>query len=640
MLPMIILCGAKTNNSGRSVVNLNKKVALSSLTLAAVMIAVLIVVSLLSFRQFSIMSAQMQVRTAAEIIRVSITEDMINGVVNKREGLLARLAEVPGLKSVHVIRGAHVVHQFGEGLRNESAADSGELKVMQSSQPFFTILNESTNPVFRGTIPFVATLKGTPNCLQCHDVEEGMVLGAVTITMEIGHLKDNALIVSGIMVAAVAFFMLLMLVVFRRMVKPMITTAKDVQEAVTQAIRGDFHANIQQRTNDEIGQVAQDVNKLMLFLHKGLSEIRQDVAQLLKHKPPEDEGNLLDSTVGMVQGLINASHFKQSIEEDETKTDIYRRLSSEVRDRFGLSHFSIYEVQSDKNLMTSIVVDGEMNSACRWCDPQILVRSETCRARRTGHLIDAIETPNICFAFHPPQDGTEYRHVCFPVMQSGMVGGVLQLVFAAAENERMKEIVPYLSVYLREAAPVLEAKRLMDTLRESNLRDAMTGLHNRRFLEEYTETLVATTQRNKAQMSIMMLDLDYFKMVNDTHGHDAGDTVLKALAKVMTQSVRASDMVIRYGGEEFMIILQDTDGEGAELIAEKIRSAVEALKVQLTGIILQKTISIGIAVFPTDSDTFWQTVKYADVALYHAKDSGRNRVVRFTPALWKDDKTY
>jgi diguanylate cyclase (GGDEF)-like protein len=168
----------------------------------------------------------------------------------------------------------------------------------------------------------------------------------------------------------------------------------------------------------------------------------------------------------------------------------------------------------------------------------------------------------------------------------------------------------------------------------------MTGLHNRRFLEEYIETLVAASQRRNSQVAIMMLDLDYFKVVNDTYGHDAGDTVLKALTKVMVQSVRASDIVIRYGGEEFMIILQDTGSAGAELAAEKIRAAVEALKIQLTGTILQKTISIGIAVFPTDGDTFWQVVKYADVALYSAKESGRNRVVRFTPELWTDEKTY
>lgn len=620
--------------------NLNKKVTLFSVMLAAVMIVVLTVVSLLSFRQFSIMSAQAQVRSAAEIILVSLTEAMVNGVISKHEVFLQRLSEVKGLQTVHVVRGPNVEQQFGKGLAYERAPDDIEVKVLQDGKPYFTVLDETSDPIFRGTIPFVATRIGTPNCLQCHNVPEGTVLGAVTLTVSVGHLKDGAILVSAAMVAAVAFFMVLMLLFFRRLVRPMITTANDVQEAVGHAIQGDFHANIQQRTNDEIGQVAQDVNKLMQFLHKGLSEIRQDVSQLLKHKPPDDTGNLLDSTVEMVQGLINASQFKQSIEEDENKTEIYKRLSAAVRERFGLHHFSIYEVQSNKNLMIPIAVDGEFGASCRWCDPQILLRSETCRARRTGHLINAIESPGICFAFHPPEDNNSYHHVCFPIMQSGMVGGVLQLMFGADEIGRMKEVVPYLNVYLREAAPVIEAKRLMDTLRESNLRDAMTGLHNRRFLEEYIETLAASMQRRKTQMPILMLDLDYFKMVNDTYGHDAGDTVLKALAKVLTQSVRRSDMVIRYGGEEFLIILQDTNGEGAELAAEKIRAAVEALKIQLTGTILQKTISIGIAVFPTDCDTFWQTVKYADVALYRAKESGRNRVVRFTPDMWTDENIY
>ncbi|MDO8349675.1 MAG: GGDEF domain-containing protein, partial [Gallionella sp.] len=100
------------------------------------------------------------------------------------------------------------------------------------------------------------------------------------------------------------------------------------------------------------------------------------------------------------------------------------------------------------------------------------------------------------------------------------------------------------------------------------------------------------------------------------------------------------DLVIRYGGEEFLIIMQDTGGEAAERVAEKIRADVEGMKVQLSGAVLQKTISIGIVEFPLDSDTFWQAVKYADVAMYNAKESGRNRVVRFRPEMWKDEMKY
>ena len=291
--------------------------------------------------------------------------------------------------------------------------------------------------------------------------------------------------------------------------------------------------------------------------------------------------------------------------------------------------------------MTVLMVDGEAGATCRWCDPQILVHAESCRARRTGHTINSIDSPGICYAFQPPPEDAQDRcHVCIPIIQSGAVGSVLQLVIKREESERIQNFLPYLNVYLREAAPVIEAKRLMDTLRASNLTDAMTGLRNRRFLEEFAETLVSSSQRRKSQLAILMLDLDYFKMVNDTYGHDAGDLVLKALARTMQASVRTSDLVIRYGGEEFLIIMQDAGGEAAERVAEKIRAAVESMKIQLPGTVLQKTISIGIADFPQDSDTFWQAVKYADVAMYNAKESGRNRVVRFRPEMWKDEVKY
>jgi len=349
---------------------------------------------------------------------------------------------------------------------------------------------------------------------------------------------------------------------------------------------------------------------------------------------------MLANTMSMVEGLVAAAHFKQSIEEDETKREVYERLARVLEEEFYVERFSIYEVAASKNRMTPVVVDGVMDADCRWCDQQILIRSEACRTRRTGHAVSSLETPYICNSFQPaePAEGLEY--ICLPVIQSGSVGSVVQLVVEREHGKRIEELIAFIKVYLREAAPVIEAKRLMDTLRESTMRDPMTGLHNRRFLEEYVDTLVAITQRKQTQVSILMLDLDYFKKVNDTHGHDAGDTVLKALAKTLRQAVRASDMVVRYGGEEFLILLQETSDGYGDQVAEKIREAVESLKVELTGAVLQKTISIGVADFPKDSETFWQAVKYADVALYRAKEMGRNRVLHFTPDMWTETDEY
>jgi len=616
---------------------LDAKVTTFSIVMAVSMIIVIVVVSFWSFRQFALSSEREHIRSVAGIVEVGLTELMVHSAIKDRDSFLSRLASVEGIKEVHVVRAPSVTLQFGEGLLRERAQDEAEVKVIQDVQPYFKLVEGSEGPIFRGTLPYIATQAGSPHCMQCHDVAEGAALGAITISMSMSEMMRSAYMTSSIMVLAIVLFMLVMLWFFRRLLKPVITTAHDVQETVERAIQGDFHANIERRTDDEIGQVAADLNSLLKFIQNGLTTISQDVAQLLQQTPAHEHENLLNSTISRVEGLIDAAHFKQAIEEDETKPEIYRRLSSVLQERFGINNFSIYEVVLNSNHMTPLMVDGEVGAPCRWCDPQILVHAESCRARRTGHTINSINSPGICYAFQPPGDAQDRMHVCIPIIQSGAVGSVLQLVIKKEESERIQDLLPYLNVYLREASPVIEAKRLMDTLRASNLTDAMTGLHNRRFLEEFAETLVSSNQRRKSQMSILMLDLDYFKIVNDTYGHDAGDLVLKALAKTMQASVRAADLVIRYGGEEFLIIMQDTAGEAADRVAEKIRAAVESMKVQLPGAVLQKTISIGIAEFPQDSDTFWQAVKYADVAMYNAKESGRNRVVRFSSEMRKDE---
>lgn len=619
--------------------NLNTKVTLFFIAIAASLLAVLVAISLYAFRSFSIASATDHIRTAGEIVRVHLTESMINGVIDQRESFLKRMLEVQGLKSARVVRSPELERQFGHGLNLESQPNSAERQVMAAGKASFDIISEEGETIFRGIIPYVATTQGTPNCLQCHQVSEGTVLGAVTMTMSIDGLRNKALITVAGITGAVTIFALLLVLLLRRLLRPISETASAVEDAVQRALNGDFKAHVEQRTNDEIGQIANDMNRLLGFLDTGLNRIGTSVAKLTERTATPGE-NLLTATIDMVDGLSKAAHFKQAIEEDETKSEIYTRLSTTLQKEFGRREFSLYEIASNKKQMKSIIVDGEPADGCRWCDPEILVRPEACRVRRTGHVVDSIDNPDICYAFMPPPEAGPRRHVCFPIIQSGAVGSIVQMICKPDEQEKLHECAPLLQVYLRETAPVLETKRLMENLRDSTLRDPMTGLNNRRFLEEYVETLVAGVQRKRGHAAVMMLDLDYFKMVNDTHGHDAGDAVIKALANVLKQAVRASDLVIRYGGEEFLIILLDSNSEQAYAIAEKIRLEVEALKIQIGSIIIKKTISIGIADFPDDSPTFWQAVKFADIALYQAKETGRNRVIRFNSEMWSSDEDY
>jgi two-component system cell cycle response regulator len=134
-----------------------------------------------------------------------------------------------------------------------------------------------------------------------------------------------------------------------------------------------------------------------------------------------------------------------------------------------------------------------------------------------------------------------------------------------------------------------------------------------------------------------MCDMDFFKQVNDDHGHDIGDSVLKETSHILKNSVRESDVVIRFGGEEFLILLIDTEPDYGIKIAEKIRDNIQNNKFKSSkGGVLQKTISIGVSEFPNDTEGFWQAIKFADVALYNAKDTSRNKSERFNTDMCEE----
>jgi two-component system, cell cycle response regulator len=176
-------------------------------------------------------------------------------------------------------------------------------------------------------------------------------------------------------------------------------------------------------------------------------------------------------------------------------------------------------------------------------------------------------------------------------------------------------------------------KRLQDELRQRNEEldrvsrtDALTGLHNRRHVEEYLSRLVSLARRNAEPIAVLIIDIDHFKSVNDGHGHDAGDAVLREVAQRMVRCVRLEDMVGRWGGEEFLVVLPNTAAQGAAELAERLRKVVADEPCRLPdGGAMQVTISLGCAASVLDDAG--TLVRSADAAMYEAKESGRNRVV-------------
>lgn len=156
--------------------------------------------------------------------------------------------------------------------------------------------------------------------------------------------------------------------------------------------------------------------------------------------------------------------------------------------------------------------------------------------------------------------------------------------------------------------------------------DRLTGLFNRGHWEEMLRQDYARHRRYAANSALVMCDIDHFKQVNDTYGHQVGDRVIQHTADVIRQNIRDSDVAGRYGGEEFVILLPDTDSQGALVFAERLRQSIEAFELQLEGHRIRFTISLGIADLGQPSSDHSQLIKWADSALYMSKSAGRNRV--------------
>jgi diguanylate cyclase (GGDEF)-like protein len=164
--------------------------------------------------------------------------------------------------------------------------------------------------------------------------------------------------------------------------------------------------------------------------------------------------------------------------------------------------------------------------------------------------------------------------------------------------------------------------------RELSITDELTGVFNRRYFNQRYEREVQRAQRYGRALSLIMLDIDHFKIFNDTHGHLSGDAILKQVAQILEHSIRKADILARYGGEEFVVVLPEINKEQGRKVAEKLRSAIE--RNDFTGGETQPlgriTISLGLAAFPEDADDVKELVDRADQGLYRAKESGRNQV--------------
>ncbi len=584
------------------------------------------------YRKHTIETSRERALTAAEIVRDTLTSYMVLGTIEKRDVFLRLIERTYGYNYVRVIRGEAVNKQFGPPRGFEVPRDALEREVLLTGRIKEEIIENLDRVIYRVVIPYKADPSKGINCMQCHDARPGEVLGAVSLAVDLTAERRHSLISFTIYgsISLLMFGVLFYIVI--RYFKPYERLFMDMKEALNGFQEGDFSIKVKTELTDETRELVDVINRVGDKLSEMLHKIRQKVSMLIGYDVLETE-NALKDTEKIVEELVKIANFKKAIEKDKNKNEIYNRIITVLGNYMSLDKFSLYEVDHRNRKIKKIHVEGSEG----WCDSIIFENSEECRAKRTGEVVDSKEFPCVCpnFVDNESCSNGDIQYYCIPVYIGGKVGNVVQIVYETEMDMFVNMLIPYIKGYLEEAAPVLESKTLMELLQEQSYIDQLTGLYNRRFLEEIYKNLVAQAKRRKSILGILMIDIDFFKQVNDQYGHDVGDRVLIEIADAIKSTVRESDIVIRFGGEEIMVILVDVEEGKSKEVAEKIRKAVEEKTIAIPGGSLKKTVSIGVCEFPKHTEQFWQCVKFADIALYKAKEEGRNRVKCFERDMWE-----
>ena len=571
-----------------------------------------------SMKAMGIEDAHAKARMAAHIVKMGLTTQMLHGTMDKREDFISQVEDMKDTKSIWIIRGESIKKQYGEGNKNEQARDSIDLDVLKTGiEKVKYEDNLFADATYRVTIPYKAEETGPINCLQCHDVKVGDTLGAITLEIDMNNTKTKSLNII-MYTSIIAFFLIIFInMFFNRLMGPYVSIFDSIKDVMSQAEKGDYSYRINDASiTGEAKEVSEWINTLLIKLQSTLTEIDEKVQIFLANNITKDADPLVE-VKSTVTRLSNVYLFRQAIEHDEHLDEVYNRLVKVLHNEFKLDNFNIFEMDT-VNKTVNVVHTGKKLI----CDIKA-----GCRADRTSSTVDSCHYKDLCNRITEPLDETNY--ICIPYTISNEISLVLSIIVDGGEEEA-KEVhkqIPLIQDYIDAAKPEIVSKKMTEVLEKSARTDGLTGLYNRKFLEENIARISKEEQRLNISYGVLMADIDHFKMINDTYGHDVGDEALRVIASTLEENVRDSDLVIRYGGEEFIVLLYNCDVEYLESIANNIRISFSKKKIKTgNGESFSKTISIGGAMYPTDSDSFWKVIKYADVAMYHAKNNGRNQV--------------
>ena len=406
------------------------------------------------------------------------------------------------------------------------------------------------------------------------------------------------------------------------------------------------------RPRDEIGSLAaafgsmaadlKDTQDKLLSYARRLESIISERSNALAH----DEANLAISVAERTAQLNAAndelrkqaselskrnqeitlfSKMNDFLQTSATEAEAYSIISETVTQLFPEDSGAVLVLSASRNMLEAAAVWGPAPPG------NLIFPPNECWAHRRGQVHLGIGHERWCP--HVPDDG--HMYICLPLLAQGEMLGILHLIdgrikAGKADEAGMAEKAKLAKILADNIGLGIANLKLRESMRNLSIRDPLTGLFNRRYMEEALAQEQHRARRNETQLAVIMVDIDHFKQFNDNFGHDAGDAVLRSLGSFLRMHVRGSDIACRYGGEEFLLILSPSTADGARQRAEKIREAALLLSVSHANQDLGPiTLSLGVAIWPDHGVDPIAIVKAADVALYQAKASGRNQTVMF-----------
>jgi diguanylate cyclase (GGDEF)-like protein len=313
----------------------------------------------------------------------------------------------------------------------------------------------------------------------------------------------------------------------------------------------------------------------------------------------------------------------QYLQASDSEAEAYSVISATAKQLFPHDSGAVFVLSASRNMLEANAVWGPAPPS------QVVFQPNECWALQRGQA--HLGTMGEVRCRHVDENCVTYA--CVPLVAQGESLGVLHIANGSPGDHETRTAETYriAKAFAENMGIGLANIKLRDAMRALSIRDSLTGLFNRRYMEEALAQELYRAARSSTQVAAIMIDIDHFKRFNDQFGHDAGDAVLRELGQFLQSHVRGGDIACRYGGEEFLLILSPITADDAEARARQICESARHISVkhahQNLGAI---TLSLGVAIFPDDAANPEELVKAADVALYEAKRAGRNRFISAT----------